>query len=175
MMSVGHLGAWGGESDRNGLGRFGRKMVVGCVVLFGLLLPLSAMSQPKPAENLNCLALNLYWEARSEGEEGMLAVGWVVLNRVAHAKYPNTACGVVHQGGETPPCEWSWYCDARSDTPTEPESWAQAQALAQRLINHPPEDPTYGALWFHHERLDTPRWLKSREPTVYIGKHIFYK
>ena len=34
------------------------------------------------AEEQNCLALNLYWEARGEGRSGMIAVGWVVLNLV---------------------------------------------------------------------------------------------
>lgn len=153
------------------------QMIIGArlVVLLGLLLPLSAMAQPTPEENVRCMAQNLYWEARGEGEDGMLAVGWVVLNRITYEKYPNTVCGVVSQGGTTPPCEWSWYCDQRSDTPTEPKSWAQAQDLAKQLLTAPPEDPTFGALWFHHERIEIPRWLKTREPTAYIGKHIFYK
>src|SRR5512138_1998327 len=56
-------------------------------------------------EQLHCLALAMYFEARTEGPEGMRAVGWVVLNRIAHDEFPATPCEVVRQGGETPPCQ----------------------------------------------------------------------
>ncbi|MGH6921343.1 MAG: cell wall hydrolase, partial [Geminicoccaceae bacterium] len=58
----------------------------------------------------HCLALAMYWEAQSEGPDGMLAVAAVVLNRVAHPEFPDTVCGVVRQGGESPPCQFSWWC-----------------------------------------------------------------
>ena len=146
-------------------------------LVLSLLLqgPVMAVAADNDNNAVHCLALNLYWEARSEGEEGMIAVGWVVLNRMAHPKYPATACEVIHQGGVEPPCQWSWWCDGRSDKPTEPKAWAQAQTLAKRLLQDPPSDPTYGAIWFHHERLEPPSWLNKRESVAYIGKHIFYK
>src|SRR5690606_18896733 len=53
-----------------------------------------------------CLALAMYFEARSEGPEGMRAVGSVVLNRVESDQFPPTPCEVVHEGGETPPCQF---------------------------------------------------------------------
>jgi N-acetylmuramoyl-L-alanine amidase len=143
--------------------------------LIGCLMPVVAFPAADDDTAVRCLALNLYWEARSEGREGMLAVGWVVLNRVAHPKFPNTVCEVIHQGGEKPPCEWSWWCDGRSDRPTAPKSWAIAQDLARKLLSQPPADPTHGALWFHHEKLGVPRWWKSRKPTAHIGHHKFYK
>jgi spore germination cell wall hydrolase CwlJ-like protein len=145
------------------------------LLLIGILLPAIAAAASINKKEARCMALNLYWEARSEGEKGMFAVGWVVLNRIAYAKYPNTVCEVIYQGGTTPFCEWSWYCDGRSDVPREPKSWAQAQELARQLLQDPPEDPTHGALWVQHESLKIPKWLQSRESTVHIGKHIFYK
>jgi spore germination cell wall hydrolase CwlJ-like protein len=144
-------------------------------ILISLFLPGIATTASINEEEVRCMALNLYWEARSEGDNGMLAVGWVVLNRMAYAKYPNTVCEVISQGGTTPPCEWSWRCDGRSDAPTEPTSWAQAQELARRLLQEPPADPTHGALWFHHESLKPAKWLQSRAFTAHIGKHLFYK
>ena len=66
-------------------------------------------------ESRHCVALTMYWEARGEGRKGMLAVGSVVLNRVDDDRFPDSACGVVYQGGETPPCQFSWWCDGRSD------------------------------------------------------------
>ena len=51
-----------------------------------------------------CLAKNMYYEARSQGLAGQLAVSLVVLNRVKDNRYPNTICEVVHQG----PVRESW-------------------------------------------------------------------
>ena len=44
-----------------------------------------------------CLALNIYYEARSEPLAGKIAVSEVVLNRVADTRYPNTICEVVYE------------------------------------------------------------------------------
>jgi spore germination cell wall hydrolase CwlJ-like protein len=146
-------------------------MVLGC--LLTCLSVAAAMSADD--QDIRCLALNLYFEARSEGDAGMVAVGWVVLNRVADATYPNTVCEVIHQGGEQPPCQWNWWCDGRSDRPTEPQAWAQAQQIAQRLLSEPPPDPTHGALWFHNASVARPDWLKVKQQSAHIGDHLFYK
>ncbi len=152
------------------------------VLLFAQFLCLLGVASgfaPEPAQSdeqaLRCLALNLYWEARSEGREGMIAVAWVVLNRVNHATYPNTVCAVIQQGGEQPPCEWNWWCDGRSDRPTELKSWALSQDIARQMLTDPPPDPTQAALWFHLDAMRMPQWLRSRERTVQIGRHIFYR
>ena len=121
-----------------------------------------------------CLALALYWEAKSEGADGMRAVASVVLNRVAHPQFPNTVCGVVTQGGEQPPCQFSWWCDGKSDRPTEPHSWRLAQQIAKAALAKPPADRTRGALFFHNTSIRTP-WLRKRERTAQIGRHIFYR
>ncbi len=65
-------------------------------------IPGVAFADAHEEDAVRCMALNLYWEARSEGREGMLAVGWVVLNRMAHPKFPNTVCEVIQQGGKRP-------------------------------------------------------------------------
>ena len=45
-----------------------------------------------------CLALNMYHEARNQGSAGLLAVSSVVLNRVKDKRFPNTICEVIEQG-----------------------------------------------------------------------------
>lgn len=130
----------------------------------------------KDAEAHRCLALTLYHEARSEGREGMEAVGWVVLNRVTSPKFPNGICKVVHQGGPKPPCQWSWWCDGKSDRPTSAKSWALARSVADDLLSaSPPADPVAGALYFHRDSLTRPNWLENREQTAHLGHHIFYR
>ena len=119
-----------------------------------------------------CLALNLYWEARGEDRQGMIAVGWVVLNRVRSAHFPATPCEVVFQGGERPPCEFSWWCDGKSDRPRDQRSWRRALIAAADLLVNPPPDPTGGALFYHSTTISQP-WNRSR--TVRIGRHVFYR
>lgn len=120
----------------------------------------------------HCLALTLYWEARGEGRHGMEAVGAVVLNRVADRRFPNTVCGVVYQGGEKPPCQFSWWCDGRSDRPTQRSSWNTSLALASQLLTGTVRDPTHGALYFARKSIRQP---PQRIRTAQIGNHAFYR
>ncbi|MBT8147769.1 MAG: cell wall hydrolase, partial [Gammaproteobacteria bacterium] len=127
---------------------------------------LAASEEVSPAL---CFAQNLYFEARSEGQEGMVAVGWVVLNRVNSELYPDSICDVIYDGGERPPCEFNWWCDGRSDRPEEPAAWEMAQQITDQMLNNPPADPTDGALWFHMDSIPVPDWLRSREQTLHLG------
>ena len=146
------------------------------------LLILAALAAPKsaPAEasdyaaDQECLALAIYWEARGESEQGKAAVAWTVLNRRDHPEFPDTVCGVIFDGGESPPCQFSWWCDGKPDTPTQPKSWKKAQELAARLLKDPGQDPTNGALFFHVKTMKVP-WRIKRERSVRIGGHIFYR
>jgi len=122
----------------------------------------------------DCLALALYWEARGEGRRGMVAVGWTILNRVSSRDFPGTPCGVVRQGGERPPCQFSFWCDGRSDRPREWHSWNRAQVIAAELLLKPPPDPTGGSLYFHTTSA-RPSWMRTQIRTVQIGSHVFYR
>ena len=134
----------------------------------------TARAAPALDDPSRCLALALYWEAKSEGAEGMRAVASVVLNRVAHPQFPGTVCAVVTQGGEQPPCQFSWWCDGKSDRPTEPRAWRLARQIAQEALADPPPDRTRGALFFHNTSIATP-WVRKRERTARIGQHVFYR
>ncbi len=114
----------------------------------------------------------MYWEARGEGTAGMAAVGAVVLNRVADQRFPDSPCAVIHQGGERPPCQFSWWCDGKSDRPTQPRAWSTSLALADALLTRRPPDPTQGALFFHSTAVACP-WQRVR--TARIGHHVFYR
>jgi spore germination cell wall hydrolase CwlJ-like protein len=102
----------------------------------------------------------------------MQAVGSVILNRVADRRFPNTSCAVVHQGGETPPCQFSWWCDGKSDRPTHPAQWTAALTVANEMLTQRPADTTGGALFFHNTSIRRP-WQRQR--TAQIGNHIFYR
>ncbi len=116
----------------------------------------------------------MYWEARGEGLAGMLAVGSVVMNRVESQHFPDTVCQVVHEGGETPPCQFSWWCDGKSDRPRNLKQWQAARETAESMLAARFHDPTDGALFFHSAGIDAS-WHKSRQLTTQIGNHLFYR
>jgi spore germination cell wall hydrolase CwlJ-like protein len=128
------------------------------------------------AKELRCLALTLYWEAEGEGREGMMAVAAVVLNRVRHADFPNSVCGVVKQGGETQRhrCQFSWWCDGKSDWPQNSRIWRQAEQVARKALSKTLQDPTDGSLFYHHTAI-LPKWRLAMEMTAVIGRHAFYR
>ena len=126
------------------------------------------------AQEIECLAQTVYFEARGESETGKRAVASVVLNRTRHGKFPQTVCGVVRQGGETPPCQFSWWCDGRPEQPKEPDAWAEALRIAEEMYGKRAPDPTNGALYFHHQTV-TPSWQDDFLRTVEIDGHIYYR
>ena len=104
----------------------------------------------------------------------MVAVGWVVRNRKNNPNFPGTVCEVARDGGEDPPCQFSYWCDGEPDTPQNDRAWTLAQSVAGQMLKKPPADPTGGALYYHSADLEYP-WTKQRERTARIGGHIFYR
>ena len=66
-------------------------------------------------KDVYCLAQNIYHEARGEPMEGKLAVGHVVMNRMADKRFPRLACSVIKQGGyrHRYRCQFTWWCDGQ--------------------------------------------------------------
>jgi N-acetylmuramoyl-L-alanine amidase len=128
------------------------------------------------AEQLECLALNVYWEARSEPTIGQLAVAAVTLNRVAHPRYPDSVCEVVYQGGEggKKGCQFSWWCDGKPDRPRNDVAWIKAVNVAFVAASMELPDPTGGALWYHADYVD-PDWARSKLVVARIGRHLFFR
>ena len=126
-------------------------------------------------QDLSCLALNIYHEARGEPTMGKFAVGHVVMNRVASSKYPNDVCAVVRQGGSQRRyrCQFSWWCDGRSDQINDEGAWTTSRRIAFLVLAGLTEDPTRGAKWYHADYV-SPSWRKMFTPSALIGRHIFY-
>jgi spore germination cell wall hydrolase CwlJ-like protein len=132
-------------------------------------------TDPQRDAEVHCLALNIYFEARSEPESGQRAVGHVVMNRVAHSGYPDSVCEVVQQGGEERlhRCQFSWWCDGQSDRPVNREAWNEARRLAREIYSGISKDTTDGALWYHATYVK-PYWSELLLKGNKIGQHIFY-
>jgi len=99
---------------------------------------------------VQCLAENIYFEARAESFSGKAAVGNVTRNRVNDSRWPNTYCGVVTEGPVRESwktkqhkdladservyyprkhrCQFSWYCDGLKDI-----IWANKEKTGQTI------------------------------------------
>lgn len=156
-----------------------REWIAPIVAVLALLAMPAASAAPAESAGgpeLECLALNVYWEARSESARHQQAIAHVTLNRVADPRFPKTICGVVRQSikGRKGGCQFSWWCDGERDWPTDQEAWAEAIRNAKHALAHRGSDPSRGALFYHHTSV-RPHWAAKKRRTVQIDSHIFYK
>ena len=119
---------------------------------------------PQNLDELKCMAENIYFEGRAEPLMGKVAIGHVVMNRVASDRHPNTVCEVVHEGPHRESwktrgkdvadedrkffpirnkCDFSWYCDGEKDiiwvsymdgTPIEANATAWRDSIHMALL-----------------------------------------
>jgi spore germination cell wall hydrolase CwlJ-like protein len=142
------------------------------IMTAGKIMPVAEPSAPLD-DPLTCLARTVYWEAKGEGVRGMNAVAHVVLNRVSSQKYPDDVCGVIKDGGRAAPCQFSWYCDTRSNVAQEEDAYEVAHRIAWQALSGSSADPTAGATMFHNPTVN-PSWTRVAEKTAVIGNHTFY-
>ena len=175
------------------------------ILLFGTMAQGSTFQQPLAGEvfsqvdepELYCLAMNIYHEARADHIAGQYAVADVVLNRVQDTRYPNTICEVVKQGQireswktkQYPDlddskriynpvrhkCQFSWWCDGRSDSTHDLDSWMKAQEIAQRLVYLGKYRGITEGSTHYHATYVSPRWISDLDQVGRIGQHIFYR
>ncbi len=122
-----------------------------------------------------CLAEALYFEARGETVEGMVGVAEVILNRVDSPRYPDTVCGVVHQGtGRKYACQFTYTCDGLPETISEPRAYKRVGKVARAMLQGAPRRLTDGATHYHTAAV-SPSWAQAFERTGRIGVHLFYR
>ena len=156
---------------RRQAGRITATLILSAALFFAM--PVAGGTDSQDAE-MTCLARTLYFEAGIEGRSGMVAVAWVILNRMRDGEYPRTVCGVVKQGSEKPGCQFSYWCDGKSDTPKPDENWALALDVAKRCCRARRRDPTGGAVFYHAADTRAP-WSATHVRTAQIGRHIYYR
>jgi hypothetical protein len=126
--------------------------------------------------SVDCLAQAVYYEARSESEEGQRAVAQVVLNRVRHPAWPNSVCGVVYQGPMRAGggCQFTFTCDGSLAIRPNGGGWANAQRIAIEALGGRTYAPV-GTSTFYHTNYVFPAWAPRLVKTTVIGAHIFYR
>ena len=148
-------------------------------------------------EELYCLALNSYHEARGVDFDEMLAVSQVVMNRVDRTM-DATVCDVITEGPIRESwrtrqddtlseeervyfpvrhrCQFSWYCDGRSDAVRNLTGWEDAVIAAYLVYNGYGEDRVDGALYYYaHKKIDMPIWAEGMTVTAVLAGHTYLK
>lgn len=124
---------------------------------------------------VECLTAAVYYEARSEPEDGQRAVAQVVLNRVRDRAFPNSVCGVVYQGStRTTGCQFSFTCDGSMRHPLEPGAWDRARRIAAAAYEGAVYAPV-GSSTYYHATSVLPWWASSLTRVGQLGSHIFYR
>ena len=141
-----------------------------------MAIGVDAAEKVEQEKQLECLALNVYYETHARSLADAMAVTDVVLNRVETTRYPNTPCEVVHQGYKKGNryCQFSWYCDGKADIPEDSQTWNEVYQLAQFMMQNGMYDFTDGATHYHNDTVH-PYWADHLYHVVTIDNHIFYK
>ena len=131
-----------------------------------------------PDEQVECLAKNIYFEARNQDEYGKFAVANVTMNRVKDPGFPSTICDVVFQGPRRKlakfGCQFTWFCDGKPDIIRNKRLWKECMRIAMLALRYPHKDITIGATHYHATYI-TPWWAKKLQRLVTVGDHIFYR
>ena len=114
------------------------------------------------SSDVTLLAKLIAAEARGESYTGQVAVGAVVLNRVAHASFPDTIAGVIYQKG-------AFSCINDSNWSVSPNE--TSMKAARDCING--WDPSGGAIYYFNPAKTSDSFMHSRPVITVIGAHRF--
>ena len=135
-----------------------------------LALMVSQLRSSTPgSRELECLAVGIYFESKSEPLAGQLAVGDVIANRAnSGGRFPSSYCGVLFQRGQFSFIRGkSWPAISRMG-----RQWQNAVAIAKIVHQDLKNSAAQSALFFHAKRV-SPGWRLKRVAS--IGNHVFYR
>jgi N-acetylmuramoyl-L-alanine amidase len=121
------------------------------------------------SREIECLAVGIYFESKSEPLTGQLAVGEVIANRAnSNGRFPSTYCGVLFQRGQFS------FIRGKSlpSVPRASKQWHTAVAIA-KIVDQDLKDSAVGKALFFHAKHVSPRWRLKRVASV--GNHVFYR
>ena len=122
------------------------------------------------------LAALIQAEAANQGDAGRLAVGSVVMNRVASSKFPNTVSGVIYASGQFAPVTSGRVALILAEGPNSACQYAAAQAIAGNTNTDALFFCTYSYAQALHDSQVTAgqTGFLDRTEGVTINAHYFY-
>lgn len=121
-------------------------------------------------EDCKVMAHAGYYESRNQSDEGVVAVMYVIKNRVEHKAWPNTVKGVVHQKNQ-----FSYLWDGSTKKAMNKEQHKRMAVLANKVLNGVVESPVADSVFYHTRYIKKPVWSKRVTKVGVLGDHIFYK
>lgn len=103
-------------------------------------------------------------EARGESYEGQVAVAAVVINRVKDSRFPNSIKDVIYQKNAF---------SVVNDGSINMQYTESAYKAAQEALYG--QDPTNEAIYFWNPDIATCQWIRTLDPYMRIGNHVFAK
>lgn len=162
-------------------------------VQINLPIPAQTSTAYDPLDHvqLDCLAHNIFFEARGESAKGKAMVGFVVMERTLSPHFPHTICGVVHQANTDKngkiikyKCSFSWYCDGKEHyvdfhNPISEKEWQQSYLIAKLIMLNQLKAPIdMAGVTNYHASYVKPFWSKDHKNfrlVAKIGDHLFYR
>ena len=120
-------------------------------------------------DQILCLALAIYHEARGESEAERLAVAQVIYNRAVHTD--STVCATVWADNGS---QFQWVKSSATIVPREQSVWEAVQGSAVRFARRRPVDTTHGATHFYNPELCSPNWANDGHVTVAL-RQVFLR
>ncbi|MGE5260705.1 MAG: cell wall hydrolase [Actinomycetota bacterium] len=121
-------------------------------------------TKPAKADERTCLVRAMYFESNRSSRDGLIAVGTVVMNRVASPRFPNTVCGVVGQPGQ--------FAYGVLTNPLNPRELPLVERTADAILAGERYKPIGDAMWFHVASLQIPYRV---EYMAVAGGNAFYR
>lgn len=129
-------------------------------------------------EQVLCLAMNVYFEARGEPLTGKIAVAQVTMNRV-NASANRSVCAIVKEESQ-----FSWYNARKVPTVVlysrqgeiiekNLAAWTESQMVAVTVMTMQTRDVTGGATHFYNPDKARPHWRTQFPVVAEIGNHVF--
>lgn len=126
----------------------------------------------------NCLKNALYYEARSEGKLGILAVASVIENRKNSTRYPNDYCSVINQNKQ-----FSYTLEGKPDVEAvktrlraaDKEAYIEVSKVAQKMTENKFEPVLHHSVMWYAKSSVRNYWTKTKKVVARIGDHVFYK
>lgn len=131
----------------------------------GACMQTSALLPPPSPEERDCLARAMYFESNRTSEDGMLAVGTVVMNRLQSAKYPKTVCAVVAQERQ--------FAAGVMTKPTDGRGFDTARRMADAVLTGDRHDEVGAAMHFHTAGRTFP--YRNMAYVSKAGGNVFYE
>ena len=119
------------------------------------------------SRDVDCLAKNIYHEARGESLEGQIAVAQVTVNRVHSNRFQNSVCAVVYARKQ-----FSWTLD-KTKRIRDQKAWLASVSIARAVLTQSVHLPNFKAHFFHTKSV-RPAWAKNKRVLATIGSHVFY-